>query len=150
MACWITFLIFIYRADCVSELQFFLWEGAYCCLALCLVIKLSNINPLIKVTSVRLESHFLWSCFPTSPRGWSVRHHHILKNIFFSFGGERPRSRSYGRWWLVFSFFRVMKLTGVNRSTGGKNLSQWHFVHQKSHMDWPRIEPGTPRWEAGD
>jgi hypothetical protein len=30
----------------------------------------------------------------------------------------------------------------------GKNLSQYHFVHQKSHMDWPGIEPGPPRWEA--
>jgi hypothetical protein len=27
-----------------------------------------------------------------------------------------------------------MKLTGENRSTQGKNLSQCHFVHRKSHM----------------
>jgi hypothetical protein len=25
-----------------------------------------------------------------------------------------------------------------------KTLSQCHFVHHKSHMDWPRIEPGPP------
>jgi hypothetical protein len=31
-----------------------------------------------------------------------------------------------------------MKLTGENRSTRGKNLSQCHFAHHKSHMDWPR------------
>jgi hypothetical protein len=24
-------------------------------------------------------------------------------------------------------------------------LTQFHFVHQKSHMDWPGREPGTPR-----
>jgi hypothetical protein len=32
----------------------------------------------------------------------------------------------------------------------GKNLSQYDFVHHKSHMDRPGIEPGPPRWEAGD
>jgi hypothetical protein len=28
-----------------------------------------------------------------------------------------------------------------------KNLSQCHSVYQKSHMDWPLIEPGPPRWD---
>jgi hypothetical protein len=32
----------------------------------------------------------------------------------------------------------------------GKNLSQCHFVNHKFHMNWPGIEPGPPRWEAGD
>jgi hypothetical protein len=31
-----------------------------------------------------------------------------------------------------------------------ENLLQYHFVHQKSHMTWPRLAPGPPRWEAGD
>jgi hypothetical protein len=26
----------------------------------------------------------------------------------------------------------------------GKNLSQCHFVHHKSCMDWPGTEPGSP------
>jgi hypothetical protein len=25
-------------------------------------------------------------------------------------------------------------------------VSQCHSVHQKSHMDWPGIEPGPPAW----
>jgi hypothetical protein len=32
----------------------------------------------------------------------------------------------------------------------GKNLSQYHYVHHKSHMDWPGIQSALPQWEAGD
>jgi hypothetical protein len=30
------------------------------------------------------------------------------------------------------------------------NLPQYHFVHHKSHMTRPGLEPGPPRWEASD
>jgi hypothetical protein len=31
-----------------------------------------------------------------------------------------------------------------------ENLPQCHFVDDQSHMTWPGLEPGPPRWEAGD
>jgi hypothetical protein len=32
----------------------------------------------------------------------------------------------------------------------GENLPQRYFVHHKSHMTRPELEPGPPRWEASD
>jgi hypothetical protein len=40
-------------------------------------------------------------------------------------------------------------LTAQSRQIENK-LSQCHFVHYKSYMDWPGYEPGHPRWEAGE
>jgi hypothetical protein len=31
----------------------------------------------------------------------------------------------------------------------GENLAQRHFVDHKSQITRPRLEPATPRWEAG-
>jgi hypothetical protein len=30
-----------------------------------------------------------------------------------------------------------------------ESLHQYHSVHHKSHMTWPGLEPGPPRWETG-
>jgi hypothetical protein len=85
-------------------------------------------------------------------QGWkNVARLPAQRNFFLC--AELPRSRRYGRTAALrllvqpcdeddqfSSFFRVMgtggmKLTGENRRTRGKNLSQCHFVHHTSHMD---------------
>jgi hypothetical protein len=58
-------------------------------------------------------------------------------------------------WWRFFFLSQVMEHRWNEIDTGKpkyleKNLSQYHFVHHKFHMDWPRIEAGSPRSEAGD
>jgi hypothetical protein len=41
------------------------------------------------------------------------------------------------------------ELTGETEVLG-EDLPQRHFVHHKSHMTRPGLEPGLPRWEASD
>jgi hypothetical protein len=78
---------------------------------------------------------------------------------------EGPRSRCCGRttalkaycatrwgffWFSVFMKYRWNEIDRVKPKYSEKNLSQYHFVHHKSHMHWVGMEPGPPRWEAGD
>jgi hypothetical protein len=51
---------------------------------------------------------------------------------------------------IFVSFFLVMehRWNEIDRGKpkySGKNLSQCHFVHHKSHLDRTGIEPGLPR-----
>jgi hypothetical protein len=41
------------------------------------------------------------------------------------------------------------ELAGEAEVFGG-DVPQCNFVHHKSHMTWPGLEHGQPRWEAGD
>jgi hypothetical protein len=41
------------------------------------------------------------------------------------------------------------RLAGETEVLGG-NQPQRHFVHHKSYLTRPRLEPGPPQWEASD
>jgi hypothetical protein len=32
----------------------------------------------------------------------------------------------------------------------GENLPQRHYIQYELYVTWPGLEPGAPRWEAGD
>jgi hypothetical protein len=38
----------------------------------------------------------------------------------------------------------------VETELAGENMPQWHYVHHKSHNNWPGIELRSQWWEAGD
>jgi hypothetical protein len=92
----------------------------------------------------------------------------ILDNFFFTFLLKGPAADAtdapqpllpycanlWWRWWVSFLLFHFNGAP-VEWNWRGKtevlgDLSQYHFVHHKSHMGRTRIEPGPPRWEAGD
>jgi hypothetical protein len=54
---------------------------------------------------------------------------------------ETRRWKSMEHWWNYIDRVKPMYLE--------KTPSQPHFVHHKSHKDWPDIEPVPPRWDAG-
>ena len=49
-----------------------------------------------------------------------------------------------------YDLSNVFKKTSRQPMCSDKNPFLCHAVHHKSHAEWPRIEPGSPRWEAGD
>jgi hypothetical protein len=78
-----------------------------------------------------------------------IDHNGSYNNVLFSFiaSGVGPSPSYCGRFWPIVP--APDDRWGWLWSTG-ENLFQRHFVHHKSHLTRPGIEPGPPRWEASD
>jgi hypothetical protein len=65
-----------------------------------------------------------------------------------------PLATSATNWSIVPSPYDCGAVGGMRIGRGtevlGENLPQFHFLRHKSHMTWPGLEPGRPRWEAGN
>jgi hypothetical protein len=98
----------------------------------------------------RCQAQCAWQCppatCPTSFHIWKTRGCQCSFRLLMM-GGVLPKtcwaSYKYGiikslmHCWILLDFLY-------------ENLSHYHFVHHKSHMEWPGIECGTPWWEVID
>jgi hypothetical protein len=50
---------------------------------------------------------------------------------------------------MMMSVEQSVEFLAAETEVLGENLSQCRYVHHKSHMTWPALETGPPRWEAG-
>ena len=64
--------------------------------------------------------------------------------------GRETLYRVGGRWMNGYRAMVEWYWQGKTEVLGGKPLTTVPLVHHKFHADWPGIEHGPPRWEAGD
>jgi hypothetical protein len=51
---------------------------------------------------------------------------------------------------MMTSVEQSVELLAGDTELHGETLLQCHFVNHKSLMNWPGLEAGPPKWEAGD
>jgi hypothetical protein len=72
--------------------------------------------------------------------GWSETESTWYVGHYLAYS-TRPRR------WMIMSVEQLVEWLAGEIEVIRENLPQCHFIYHKSHMTWPGLVPGLPRWE---
>jgi hypothetical protein len=110
-----------------------------------LFVQFSGVFEIIHDHTIRsMDSSTVCSqlfCFNLHNGGWSPNWVHSAR---------RPLTGLLYLPRVIVRMENLVEWMAVETEVLGGNLPRCHFVHHRSHLTRPGIEPGPPRWEASD
>jgi hypothetical protein len=87
--------------------------------------------------------------FTTVNLNWKIQFGVEWNRVHYYWGHHLAYCTSPG-WWMMMSVQQSVEWLAGETEVFGGNLPHCRFVHHKSHMTWPGLQPGPPRWETSD
>jgi hypothetical protein len=123
-----------------------------------------NYFQINKNKSMLARNYLIWTTRYVKPISiTNTFRRHIVLNKYFFFklhsGGwspnwvhsaRRPLTGLLYLPWVIVRMENLVEWMKGETEVLGENLPRRHFVHHKSHLTRPGIEPRPPRWEASD
>jgi hypothetical protein len=69
--------------------------------------------------------------------------------LFWGWSGTKATTGLLYQPWMTMSVAQSVQCLAGETEVLGDNVPQIPFVHHKSHMSWPGLEPGPRQWEVG-